>query len=84
MSYMTTWNLFSEMPVLGDKEASEATLCLLITEVEITEDSLCVIWAAAAWDTLDLQLYAASNSVILLVRVSTVSFREQISSYCLI
>ena len=39
MSYTTTLNFLSEIPILGGKEA---TLCLLhvFTEVELTRDSL--------------------------------------------
>ena len=79
MPYVTTLNFLSEVPVLGGKEAIEATLCLLITEVELTKDSLRITWAVAGWDTIDLDV--ASDSVILLDY--TVSFKEQISLYCL-
>ena len=44
---MTTLNFLTEVPVLGGKAATEATPCLLITEVELTEDSLCVSLATA-------------------------------------
>ena len=42
MPYVTALNFLSEVPVLGGKEAIEATLCLLITEVELTKDSLSI------------------------------------------
>ena len=61
MPYTTTLNFLSEVPILGGKEATEAVLCLLITEVELTGDSLCVTWAAAGLDTLHLH---ATSSVM--------------------
>ena len=36
MPYTTILSFLSEVPVLGGKEATEATICLLITEEELT------------------------------------------------